>query len=161
MSRPSRSRGFSLVEMLVTLLLTSVVFALVAVLARDVALAEERLRVEMLGGDSLRLAAARLSTELARAAPGGVEIQGDTKIRVQTRGGRTVRLSFPPNALVRTAEDLPIGDPARVRSWAMTGTLRIVDTGPRTITLRFSPARSSREELFVLGTETAAAEEAP
>ena len=154
-------RGFSLVEMLVTLLVTSVVFALVAVLARDLALAEERLRVEMLGGDSLRLAAARLATEIARAAPDGVAIEGDTKLRVKTRAGRTVRLSFTPNALVRTAEDLPLGDPARLRSWAMTGTLRIVDTSPRTITIRFSPARSSREELFVLGTATAAAEEAP
>jgi prepilin-type N-terminal cleavage/methylation domain-containing protein len=155
----TRRRGFTLIEMLVTLVIASIVFAMVAVIARDLAKAEERMRVAMLGGDSLRAAAARLETELENAPLGGVSVESESEIRVSRRGGGRVRLTLAKNALVRTSEDVPENDPSRKRSWAMNGTLSVLDHTSKTITFRFTPELGSKTEVFVVACSAPDADE--
>ncbi len=149
-----RRLGFTLIEMLVTLAIASVVLALVAVLARDLARVEERLRVEILGGTSIRMAAARLASEIDRAEPGGVRVESESEIRIRACDGTTVRLLFSRNAITRAVDGAVAGE--RIRKWAMHGTMEIVESSRRTITLRFRPEGSSRVEVFVLASAPAA-----
>ena len=144
-----RRRGFTLIEMLVTLAVTSIVFLLVAFLARDLARADERLRVEMLGGSSVRFAAARILQEIGRGGGGRGIVETEFEIRLETGDGAPAgRLHFARNEIARygTADS---GEEAKEK-WAIRGTLTILESTRKTITFRFEPEGSARVEVFVL-----------
>jgi prepilin-type N-terminal cleavage/methylation domain-containing protein len=143
-----KRRGFTLVEMLVTLAVTAIVFALVAVLARDLARADERLRVEMLGGSSVRFAAARVVQEIGRGGGGRGVVETENEIRLEkSDGSRAGRLRFSRNQIARYADSF--SDEGK-ETWAIRGTLTVLESTKTTITLRFEPEGSARVEVFVV-----------
>lgn len=125
--------GFSLLELLVTLLIMGTVAIALGPITRDLARHEKAIAREIVAQDALAFVSAHLRRDAAQA--GDAAWEDDRTLRLQLLDGAVVRYLFDGRRMERTRESAAGGAIAR-RSWSISLARLDEDVPPGTFALR-------------------------